>query len=88
MPGPHVHDKIPKQDQVRVSSLDSSHTIVALGECIALRDVQCSRNDHFEYHDRIFNWMEESYLENYFANKQHLLSHALDINECTLLRRF
>jgi len=69
MLGPHILNKTREQNHVRVSSLDYSRIVVALDECSSSKYFQGFKDDHFEYHDRVSDWLEKSYLENSSANR-------------------
>jgi len=69
--------------KIRVYVLESFGISVALGEGPSFQSHQV---DHPQYHDRIVEWLEGSYLANYSATRKHLASLALNLglsmNDC------
>lgn len=84
MTGSHSHENTSKHNQIWFPSQDSS-----LGEYSSSNILQTFQLDHFEFHDRIVDWLEESYLS-LAARKKFWLYLELclyeNANKCTFTK--
>lgn len=72
---------------MRVSSRNYFSITFSPNECSSLNVFQYFQIGHFEYHDEIVDWLEDSYLEKYSASKSHVFSLVLgmydNVDKCT-----
>lgn len=79
MSGSHILEKIPKHDQIIIFMLDYSHITVASNVYPYLKYFQGFQVDHFQYHNRIVDSLQESYLANSSTIKRLLISLMHDL---------
>jgi len=70
MLGSHYFDKAFELDQATIPLQDSSHYLDVRIKSLFSQEFEDFQMDNFGFHDRIYDWLEASYIESPFSNSK------------------